>query len=193
LIFYDLNDLNDCNGFNGFNDFKDLNGFNNGQRTTDNGRPLRRLNAMKKSCEKLLERPIQILRGQGGFSILVVMFVMLVLSAIGYSMARMMATKQMSVPVTAQSSSAFYVAEGGINWAGKYLSDLVSWDSLSDQTKNLGDGSFTVVFSEYCSHGNCPEAGTYMCVTATSTGTYGEGKRVLISRYCREQGYGCNP
>jgi Tfp pilus assembly protein PilX len=50
---------------------------------------------------------------------LVVIFVMLVLTVIGYSMTRMMATKQKLVPVTAQSSSAFYVAEGGINYAGR--------------------------------------------------------------------------
>jgi hypothetical protein len=105
----------------------------------------------------------------------------------------MVATKQKSVPVAAQSTSAFYVAEGGINYAGKYLSDLVSWSSLKDATKSLGNGSFTVSFSDYCAYGNCPEAGTYMCVTATSTGTYGDGTRVLASRYCREQGFGCNP
>jgi Tfp pilus assembly protein PilX len=134
-----------------------------------------------------------LLRSQGGFSVMVIIFVMLVLTVIGYSMTRMMATKQKSVPVTAQSSSAFYVAEGGINYAGKYLSDLVSWDSLSDESKSLGSGGFTVSFSDYCAHGNCPEAGTNMCVTATSTGTYGNATRVLASRYCREQGYGCTP
>jgi Tfp pilus assembly protein PilX len=146
---------------------------------------------MRQTYEQETKGPIRLLRGQGGFSILVIVFVMLVLSAVGYSMARMMATKQKSVPLTAQSSSAFYVAEGGINYAGKYLSDLVSWSSVTDQTKSLGSGSFTVNFSDYCAYGGCPEGGTNMCVTATSTGTYGEGKRVLISRYCREQGYGC--
>ncbi len=135
----------------------------------------------------------ELLRGQDGFSVIVIIFVMLVLTVIGYSMTRMMATKQKSVPVTAHSSSAFYVAEGGINWAGKYISDLVSWSSLTDESKNLGNGNFNVAFSDYCAYGNCPEGGTNMCVTATSTGTYGDGTRVLASRYCREEGYGCNP
>jgi len=160
-------------------------------RRTDG--PDRRLIDMRQICEQPRKSPIRLLRGQGGFSILVIVFVMLVLSAIGYSMARMMATKQKSVPVTVQSSSAFVVAEGGINWAGKYLSDLVSWSSLSDQSKNLGSGSFNVAFSDYCAHGSCPELGTYMCVTATSTGTYGDGTRVLASRFCREFGEGCTP
>ena len=132
----------------------------------------------------------ELLRGQDGFSVMVVIFAMLVLTVIGYSMTRMMATKQKSVPVNAQSSSAFYVAEGGLNYAGKYLSELVSWSSLSDQSKSLGSGGFTVSFSDYCAHGSCPEGGTNMCITATSTGTYADGTRVLRSRLCREQGYG---
>jgi Tfp pilus assembly protein PilX len=124
---------------------------------------------------------------------MVVIFAMLVLTVIGYSMTRMMATKQKSVPVNAQSSSAFYVAEGGINYAGKYLSDIVSWSSLSDESKSLGSGGFSVSFSDYCASGSCPEGGTNMCVTATSTGTYADGTRVLASRYCREFGEGCTP
>ena len=148
---------------------------------------------MRKTFELLIRNPIRLLRGESGFSVMVIIFVMLVLTVIGYSMTRMMATKQKSVPITAHSSSAFYVAEGGINYAGKYLSDLVSWSSLSDESKNLGNGNFNVAFSDYCDHGSCPEGGTNMCVTATSTGTYGDGTRVLASRYCREQGYGCTP
>jgi Tfp pilus assembly protein PilX len=148
---------------------------------------------MRKVKNKSKRVLAKLLRGQGGFSVIVIIFVMLVLTVIGYSMTRMMATKQKSVPVTAQSSSAFYVAEGGINYAGKYLSDLVSWSSLTDESKNLGNGNFNVAFSDYCAYGSCPEGGTNMCVTATSTGTYGDGTRVLASRYCREQGYGCMP
>jgi len=148
---------------------------------------------MKKVKNKLTGMPAELVRSQKGFSILAIVFVMLVLSAIGYSMARMMATKQRTVPIVAHSSSAFVVAEGGINWAGKYLSDVVSWSSLSDQSKNLGNGSFNIAFSDYCAYGSCPEGGTNMCVTATSTGTYGDGARVLASRFCREQGFGCTP
>ena len=148
---------------------------------------------MNKVKNKLMGMTAELARSQKGFSILAIVFVMLVLSAIGYSMARMMATKQKSVPVVAHSSSAFVVAEGGINYGGKYLSDLVSWSSLEDHTKTLGNGSFTLSFSDYCAHGSCPEGGTKMCVTATSTGVYGNGTRVLASRYCREQGYGCIP
>ncbi len=146
---------------------------------------------MRRAYELLIKNPIRLVRGHKGFSILAVIFVMLVLSAIGYSMAKMMATKQKSLPLTAQSSNALFLAEGGINYAGKYLSDIVSWSSLSDQTKPLGNGSFTVAFTDYCAYGSCPEGGTKACITVQSTGTSGDGERVLTSRFCRDQGYGC--
>jgi len=156
---------------------------------------------MKQTHKQKTNGLIQLLRGESGFSVLVIIFVMMVLTVIGYSMTRMMATKQKSVPVTAQSSSAFYVAEGGINYAGKYLSDsdLVSWDPNSwppsepnPRSKNLGNGSFSVLFDEYCSHSDT-DCGTQMCITVTSTGTYGQGERVVTARFCRDQGYGCTP
>ena len=146
---------------------------------------------MKQTFEQETNGLIGLLRGQRGFSVLVVVFVMLVLSAIGYSMVSMMASKQKSVPITAQSSSAFYMAEAGINWAGKYLSDLRCWNSIESE-KTLGSGTFTIASDSYCSYGNCEvEGGTYMCVSVISTGTYGDATRVLRSRFCREQGEGC--
>ena len=146
---------------------------------------------MQKVKRELTVKLHALLKSQKGFSVLVVVFVMLVLSAIGYSMVSMMASKQKSVPITAQSSSAFYMAEAGINWAGKYLSDLRCWNSIESE-KTLGSGSFAIASESYCSYGNCEvEGGTYMCVTVISTGTYGDATRVLRSRFCREQGEGC--
>ena len=153
------------------------------------------MNTVKNKSKRILA---DLLRGQGGFSVLVIIFVMLVLTVIGYSMTRMMAAKQKSVPITAQSSSAFYVAEGGINWAGKYLSDsdFVSYSShLGNQiTKPLGGGEFVVDFSE-CIEEDHPDCGDSAkeCIKVASTGTYGTGKRVLNTIFCREIGYGCTP
>ena len=145
---------------------------------------------MQKVKRELTVKLHALLKSQKGFSVLVVVFVMLVLSAIGYSMVSMMASKQKSVPITAQSSSAFYMAEAGINWAGKYLSDLRCWDSIQSE-KSLGSGSFTIALESgsYC-YGSCSEGSTYMCVDIISTGTYGDATRVLRSRFCREQGAG---
>ena len=147
---------------------------------------------MKQPCEQKIDGPLGLLRGQGGFSVMVIIFVMLVLTAIGYSMTRMMATKQKTVPVVAHSSNAFVAAEGGINWAGKYLSDLRCWKNEDLEPMTLGNGSFTLSFSNHCTYGNCDEGVTKTCVDVTSTGTYGDGTRVLASRFCREQGEGCD-
>jgi hypothetical protein len=64
---------------------------------------------------------------------------------------------------------------------------------VNTESKNLGNGNFNVAFSDYCAYGSCPEGGSNMCITATSTGTYRDGTRVLASRYCREFGEGCTP
>jgi Tfp pilus assembly protein PilX len=149
---------------------------------------------MRKVMKKLKRMLTELVRSQKGFSVLAIIFVMLVLAVVGYSFTRMIATKQKSVPVTAQSNRAFSMAESGINWSGKYLSELVSWSFASDQTKNLGNGSFDLSFTGFCNYGDpCPEGGTKMCITVASTGNYGDGQRVLNTRYCRDQGYGCTP
>jgi hypothetical protein len=139
----------------------------------------------------------ELLRSQGGFSVLVIIFVMLVLTVIGYSMTRMMATKQKSVPVTAHSSNAFAMAESGINWAGKVLSDseATCWPppEIGPQIeKDLGGGKFVLDFSE-CDTQDHPDCGdsAKQCIMVASTGTFGDGKRVLKSIFCREIGYGC--
>jgi Tfp pilus assembly protein PilX len=146
------------------------------------------MNTVKKKSTGMLTK---LLRGQGGFSVLVVIFVMLVLSVIGYSLTNMMVAKQKSVPVTAQSSRAFYMAEGGLDWAGKYLSRLPpdEWYCLStpadDATLNLGNGSFEVTFDQYSSDA------TYEYITVASTGYYGDGKRTVAMRFQRELPFGC--
>jgi hypothetical protein len=142
---------------------------------------------MKQTHEQKTNGLIRLLRDQSGVSIVLVIFVMLVFSAIGYSLTNMMVAKQKSVPVTTQSSNAFSAAEGGMNYAGKYLSDLVSWIRAADQTKALGDGSFTISFSGY------DYDGTKEWITVTSTGNYGDGKRVLSASFERDMGFGCTP
>jgi hypothetical protein len=146
---------------------------------------------MKQTCEQKTNGPIRLLRGEGGFSVMVIVFVMLVLSVIGYSLTSMMASKQKSVPVTAQSSGAFYLAQGGLDWAGKHLDGLKpdEWCPLStpadDQTISLGNGSFEVTFDQYSSDA------TYEYITVASTGYYGDGKRIVAMQFRRELPFGC--
>ncbi len=141
---------------------------------------------MRRVMNTLTKMPRELLRSQKGVSVVAVIFVMLVLSAIGYSMTNMMAAKQKSAPVTTESNRAFSIAEGGIYWAGKYLSELVDWDSPVERTDIiLGGGKFDVAFSTRS------EDATYEYITATCTGKYGNGKRVISMQFKREKGSGC--
>jgi hypothetical protein len=133
---------------------------------------------VKKLFERGLKVPIRLFKNQTGISILAVIFVIVVLTAIGYTFSAMMASKQKSVPVTLEGSKAFYIAEGGVHFAGEYLEGLADWSTAANQTRNLGGGSFTVVFSGY-SYG-IPET-----ITATSTGTNGSATRELQATFQR--------
>ena len=124
--------------------------------------------------------PIRLLKDQKGVSILAVIFVIVVLTAIGYTFSAMMAAKQKSVPVTLEGSRAFYIAEGGLHFAGNYLKGLSDWSTAANQTRNLGGGSFTVSFSGHSPSPPPPES-----ITATSTGTYGSATRELQATFQR--------
>ena len=126
--------------------------------------------------------PAKLLRSQKGVSILAIIFVIVVLTAIGYTFSAMMVAKQKSVPLTVHGGKAFYIAEGGIDFAARYLSGLGSggWSGPPpNQSRNLGGGSFTVVFSNYAS------AGGVDSIDATATGTYGTATRVLVTTFSR--------
>lgn len=120
-----------------------------------------------------------VLRDQRGVSVLAIIFVILVLAAVGYTFSAMMAAKQKSVPATLEAAKAFYIAEGGLHYGGKYLAGLSDWSTAASQTKDLGGGSFTVQFSNYSS-GAGGES-----ITATSTGTCGAAERVVIATFER--------
>jgi Tfp pilus assembly protein PilX len=127
---------------------------------------------MKKLCEQLQRIPAGLMRNQRGVSVLIIVFVILVLTAIGYTFAAMMAAKQKSAVATIEASKAFHITEAGIQYGSNYLKDLADWSTATDQTDiSLGGGSFTVAFSGYT-------AGPPETITATSTGTYGAGTRV---------------
>ena len=121
---------------------------------------------------------LSFIKNERGFSIVAIIFTMLVLTSLGYTLSALMVAKQKSVAPTLEGGKAFYITEGGVNYAGKYLDGLADWSTTSSQTKNLGDGSFTIIFSDYTS--GSPET-----IIATSTGTYGNGTRVLKASFER--------
>ncbi len=118
------------------------------------------------------------LKNERGLSIIAVVFTMLLLTSLGYTLSALMIGKQKSVAPTLEGGKSFFITEGGINYAGKYLNDLADWTTASNQTKSLGSGSFTVTFSDYTS--GSPES-----IIATSTGTFGTGTRVLKASFER--------
>ncbi len=127
---------------------------------------------------QLARASVKLVRNQHGASILAVIFVMLVLTSIGYTFSLMMAAKQESVSSTLDAGMSFYMAEAGTSYAGKYLANLADWNTASTQAKNLGGGSFSVAFSDYA-------AGPPNTIIATSTGTYNTGTRVLKATFQR--------
>lgn len=118
------------------------------------------------------------IKNERGFSIVAIVFTMLVLTSLGYTLSALMVAKQKSIVPTLEGGKAFYITEAGINYAGKYLNDLADWSTASNQTKSLGSGSLTVTFSDYTS--GSPET-----IIAISTGTYGTGTRVLKASFER--------
>ena len=130
------------------------------------------------------EIPVRLLKNQQGVSILAVIFVILVLTAIGYTFSAMMASKQKSVPATLDGTRAFHIAEGGLHYAGNYLGKKGNWGSLVGsppaelQNVNLGGGNFSVSFSGHTS--GPPER-----INAISTGTYGMATRLVRAAFER--------
>jgi Tfp pilus assembly protein PilX len=120
-------------------------------------------------------RMLRMLENEKGVSLLAVVFVILVLTAIGYTFTAMMAAKQKSVPATIEGGKAFFIAEAGLEYGATYLKNLANWSTATSQTKNLGGGSFTVTFA-------APVGNT---IQATSTGTYGAGTRQLKATFTR--------
>ncbi len=133
---------------------------------------------MMGSCNSNNRCKLSFIKNERGISIVAIIFTMLVLTSLGYTLSALMVAKQKSVSPTLDGGKSFYIAEGGINYAGKYLDGLSDWSTTSIQTKGLGSGSFTVTFSDYTS--GSPET-----IIATSTGTYGTGTRMLKASFER--------
>ena len=111
---------------------------------------------------------------------LAIIFVILVLTAIGYTFSAMMASKQRSVPATLEAGKAFHIAEGGLHHAGKYLSTLLTFASATPYNQNMGGGQFNITFTPIAVFPASPER-----ITVTSTGTYGSGQRIVVATFER--------
>ena len=97
-----------------------------------------------------------------GFSVLFLVFAMLLMVTIGYVFSYLIPTKQKSLRFPIYSNQAFYIAQSGVEFAVRYASDQ-GWRGATDGTparldldrlndvgnnqRNLGNGSFTINYN----------------------------------------------
>ncbi len=109
-------------------------------------------------------------RNEKGISVIALIVAILLLGSIGYIMSSLMSRSQESVPRTLDSTNAFSLVQGGVNYTGKYLTGVTDWSILSGTlTKSLATGTFTIQWGAYDSG--------IKTITATITGASGSANR----------------
>jgi hypothetical protein len=92
-----------------------------------------------------------------GFSVLFLVFAMLLMTTIGYVFSYLIPTKQKSVRFPIYSTQAFYIAQSGVEYAIRYASDqgwrgttdggIFDINRLNGISRTLGNGSFTINYN----------------------------------------------
>ena len=105
-----------------------------------------------------------------GISVVALVIVLLLMSALGFVFSSLIITKQKSTHLPFRSTQAFYVVQAGIEYAIRYACDNQSdfWkdpDNIFPVAQSLGAGSFNVTY-------NADES-------ITSTGTAGIAEREI--------------
>ncbi|MBA4393787.1 MAG: hypothetical protein C0407_09575 [Desulfobacca sp.] len=120
------------------------------------------------------------LKREDGISVIALIVAILLLGSIGYIMSSLMSGSQESVPRILDSSRAFYIAQGGVEYVGKYLNGQSSWMSLISPptSQTLGTGNFTVTYSPVDASN----------LNATITGNSGTAHRGISVSY-RKSGF----
>lgn len=125
------------------------------------------------------------IKKEKGFSVIALIVAILLLGSIGYIMSSLMTRSQETIPRTLDSIRAFYVAQGGMEYVGKYLeasggSDWTTAPVPPNQPIALGNGNFTVSFSPVDADN----------LTATITGYVGSAHRRVIASFQKTGGGG---
>ncbi|MEW6186280.1 MAG: hypothetical protein AB1585_11130 [Thermodesulfobacteriota bacterium] len=123
------------------------------------------------------------LRDEKGLSLIALMVAILILGTIGFIISSLMSSHQETVPVVIDSTRAFYTAQGGVEYVGKYLkvsggSDWTTAPVPPNQPISLGSGSFTVTFT--------PVDADHL--TATVIGTSGSAQRQTTVNFEKTSG-----
>lgn len=142
---------------------------------------IKRFHYLKGKKVFMNRRPI--LRDEKGLSLIALVVTILILGTIGFILSSLMSSHQETVPVVLDSSRAFYAAQGGVEYVGKYLkvsggNDWTTTPVPPNQPISLGNGSFTVSFS--------PVDPDHL--TATIIGTSGSAQRQTTVNFEKTSG-----
>lgn len=123
------------------------------------------------------------MKKEKGFSVIPLVIAILLLGSIGYIISSLMTRSQETVPRTIDSVRSFYVAQGGLEYVGKYLevsggSDWTTTPVPPNQPIVLGNGNFTVSFS--------PTGADDL--TATIIGHAGSAQRRVVASFHKTGG-----
>jgi type II secretory pathway pseudopilin PulG len=107
-----------------------------------------------------------------GVSVVALIIVLLLLSALGVVFSSLIITKQKSAQLLLKSAQSFYLAQAGIGYAIRYTAEhygdfQADPASVFPVTKTVGAGSFNITYNEGENN-------------ITSTGMAGTAKRVII-------------
>ena len=116
-----------------------------------------------------------------GFSVLFLVFAMLLMVTIGYVFSYLIPSKQKSVIFPIQSTQAFFIAQSGVEFAVRYATDqgwttptaLLGLNAVGVNQRNLGNGRFTINYND--------TNNTLTSVGEVLTGT--ERRRISVSNF----------
>lgn len=124
-------------------------------------------------------------KNESGITVVPLIIALVLMLTVGGFFVSLMLGKHLGAPLLAQTTKALYIADGGIEYAFKYLRDNTDWINISDISSTpLGGGTFEVEFTYNATEDS---------ITAASTGTFGTAARVITIDFERTSVLASNP
>ena len=129
--------------------------------------------------EKIIDKEFK--RGEKGFALIALIVAILLLGSIGYIMSSLMIRSQESIPRTLDSTRAFDIAQGGVEYTGKFLKGVTDWTNPGTPCPTaspctLGTGTFSIQWGTY-------NAGPPQQITTIIKGISGGAQRQVTAVY----------
>lgn len=117
----------------------------------------------------------QLLSKKEGSVLIIMVVTMVLLGTIGVIISQLMVGSQESISRDIDTNRAIYLAQGGVNYAGKFLKGISDWGALSGTlTKSLQGGTFAIQWGAY-------NAGPPNQLTVIVTGSSGSAPRQITT------------